>query len=564
MLGRRNKVGNRSRLKKLESLECLMLERIRAMKSIPMMAELKLVSLMCFVVITARGATLPQPVKIDSGMVTGIPATNPVVTAFKGIPFAEPPVGELRWKAPEPAAKWTGVLKADHFSPSCLQDIRDSGPRGNQEFDVRGEVSEDCLYLNVWTPAKSAAEKLPVMVWFYPGGFVQGSASVVAFDAEGLSSKGVVVVTMNYRLGMPGFLALPELDKESKQGTSGNYGLLDEIEALKWVSRNIAAFGGDPKQVTIFGQSAGGGSVQMLTVSPLAKGLFVRSIAESGTAFAQDPWLLRSPMYAKDKQEQENDSLNYLKKAGIDSAAKLRAMSSSEYKALPPGQFQMFVFGPILDGYVIPAPYGDIYAKGKQNDVPIVLGGTADENGVQLQRKTTVEAYEKWAQQQFGAMADELLKLYPAATDEAAAEAQNSASRDWARTSKFLWAESYAKSSRSKVYVYIWNHAPPGPNAARFGAFHMSEIPYVMGSLKNADRPYTQEDWKITDMMSQFWSNFAKTGDPNGKGLPVWASFNPDARVIMQLGDGTRMVPVTTTEARFDFFKRFFASQPVH
>ena len=255
-----------------------MFERIRAMKAVLSKAEFAVLSLTCLMAITAHAATLPQPVKTDAGAVSGVPAANGAVTAFKGIPFAEPPVGQLRFKAPVEPARWTGVLKADHYSPSCLQDIRPSDPQGNPEFDVVGETSEDCLYLNVWTPARTAVQKLPVMVWIYPGGFVQGSASVPAFDAEGLAGKGVVVVSLNYRLGMPGFIALPELDKESKSGTSGNYGLLDEIAALKWVARNIAAFGGDPKQVTNFGQSAGGGSVQMLTASPFATAL-VRSEA---------------------------------------------------------------------------------------------------------------------------------------------------------------------------------------------------------------------------------------------------------------------------------------------
>src|SRR5580658_1164062 len=251
-------------------------------------------------------------VKIDSGELTGSPTANPAVISFKGIPFAAPPVGDLRWKPPVPPAKWSGVLKAEHYSPACIQKMRDEGTTG----------SEDCLYLNVWMPASSTAAKLPVMVWFFGGGFSGGSASNPGFEAVGLANKGVIVVTINYRLGLLGFLASPELDAESPHHVSGNYGLLDQVESLKWVKRNIAAFGGDPSRVTIFGQSAGGGSVQFMAVAPPARGLFQRAISQSGTMDTGDPLLWQGAMSYRTMQEAETNDWYYLHKVGVDSMAK--------------------------------------------------------------------------------------------------------------------------------------------------------------------------------------------------------------------------------------------------
>jgi carboxylesterase type B len=512
-------------------------------------------------------ADFPQTVKIDTGVLSGTSESRFPVTSFKGIPFAAPPVGNLRWQPPASAAKWFGVRKADQFAASCVQVVR-QGPNPNQnnnpnpELSVRGPVSEDCLYLNVWTPAKASKEKLPVMFWIYGGGYIMGSSSVPAYDGAGLASKGVVVVSINYRLGMLGFLALPELDAESPHKVSGNYGILDQIAGLKWVARNIAAFGGDPKRVTIFGQSAGGGSVTLLSVAPQARGLFSRVISESGTMSPHDPQFRGSPMFYKPLATLETDSKAYLQKNGIESLAQLRAMTTEQLMAIPAPPFPPAFFCPVVDGYVFPQGFGDSYAQHKQANVPVIVGSNSEDGAAVPHLVTTLTAYQKWATQRYGDMTDEFFKLYPATTDEEAGVMETEALHDHSRISKVLWAEAYAAGTHSPVYLYYWNHAPPGPAAARLGAFHMSEIAYVK-SLANAERPYTDEDWKITDMMSQYWANFAAAGNPNDKALPNWSAFTADGK-IMQLGDGNQPISPASSEARFQFFRKFFASQPVN
>jgi carboxylesterase type B len=433
-----------------------------------------------------------------------------------------------------------------------------SGGRAfSSESRVSNETSEDCLYLNVWTPAKGPADKLPVMVWIYGGGFQVGSGSVPIYNGEGLAAKGVVVVSFNYRLGIFGFLTHPDLDKESSHGVSGNYGTLDQIAALQWIARNIASFGGDPKRVTIFGQSAGGGSVQFLTLSPLARGLFQGAISENGTLFPDDPFLQeRSPSANKTLKQAEEDDLAYLHKAGVDSLQQLRSMTTAQLDALPPAPFPPAFFCPTIDGWVLPDGFGETYASGQQSDVPFMVGWTSS---YYPQLKITVTQLRRWAEQRYGKFANDFLSLYPASTDEEAARAVEQAARDSYRTSIFLWAQ--ARQKKFKTYLYFFNHALPGPDAARLGATAGSEIPYVLNSLSKSGRPFAKEDYAIADMMTSYWSNFGATGDPNRKGLPVWPSFNPQDRVIMQLGDGDQPIQVAT-DARFQFFKRYFESKP--
>jgi para-nitrobenzyl esterase len=502
-----------------------------------------------------RAADFPQTVQVDTGTVTGVPGTNPAIMVFKGIPYAAPPVGKLRWQPPAPPTKWTGILNADHYGASCMQPAR-------RTVNKPGEISEDCLYLNVWTPAKSANEKLPVMVWIYGGGFMAGSASNPDFDGEGLAAKGVVRVSLNYRLGIFGFLAHPELDKDSPNHVSGNYGLLDQIAALQWVKRNIAAFGGDPERVAIFGQSAGGGSVHFLSVSPMAKGLFRAGISENGLLYQWDPYLIeRNPSAYKLIKPAEEDNLAYLKKAGIESLQQLRDMTAAQLVALPPAPFPPAFFSPIIDGWVLPEDFSDVYAKGKQNDVAMMAGWTIS---YYPGLKITVADYQKWAKARFGSMGDEFLKLYPASTDDEASQQIEQSARDSYRISVFLWAETRQKAqkkdSTNKFYIFSYNHPEP-PDAQKRGAGAGVEIPYVMNSLSKLDRPFVKEDYEIADMMSSYWANFAKTLDPNGKGLPVWPAFNSDSRVTMQLGEDSKPISLAT-DARFSFFKRFLKSHP--
>jgi para-nitrobenzyl esterase len=530
-----------------------MLRRIHESASAGKQAILAVVVFACceMSIVPLHAAAFPQTVQIDTGTVSGIPGTNPAVAVFKGIPFAAPPVGDLRWKPPAPPAKWIGELKADHFGPSCMQSVRATAA-------VKREVSEDCLFLNVWTAAKSPADQLPVMVWIYGGGFSAGSGSEPNFDGEGLAAKGVVRVTFNYRLGMLGFLAHPDLDKESPHGASGNYGILDQVTALQWVARNIAAFGGDPQNVTIFGQSAGGGSVHFLANSPLAKGLFHRAISENGLLHPDDPFLQeRSPSAYKKSDKAKSDNLAYLKKAGVESLQQLRAMSGEQIIALPRAPFPPAFFTPVVeDGWVLPTDFAETYAQGKQNDVPFIAGWTSV---YYPELKITVVEYRKWAEERFGAMAGEYLSLYPATTDEQASLQVEQGARDSYRISLLLWSKLRQKNF--KTYIYYFNHGLPGDRKEKFGAGAGAEIPYVMNSLSKVDRQYKKEDYAIANMMSSYWANFAKTGDPNGKDLPVWPSVNPDGKIIMQLGDDSGKIPVAT-DARLDFFKRFFATHP--
>lgn len=455
-----------------------------------------------------------------------------------------------------PPAYWAGVLKADHFAPSCMQDIVTERKPWTYEFMAHGEISEDCLYLNVWTPAKSAGEKLPVLVWIHGGGYTEGSGSVPAYDGEGLARKGLVVVTVNYRLGFLGFLAYPELSRESAHGSSGNYGLLDQIAALRWVARNIAAFGGDPARVTVAGQSAGAGSVHFLTISPLAKGLFQRGIAESGSQAWTSSEVSRSPMAMKTLAEGEQDGLRFAEERGAHSLKDLRAMSWQQLNVNNPGRMV-----PVLDGWVIPEDFAVTFAKGNQNDVPFLTGCNADEGGAVPHPTTTLEEFRKTAHQRYGAMADEFLKLYPAASDAQAGEAQNAAARDYARTSMYIWALDRQKTSHSKTFTYYWDHPLPGPDKETYGAFHTSEVPYVFNSLDKSDRPFDATDRAIADQMTSYWANFARTGDPNGKGLPLWPAFRASAQLTMELGDRPGPIPVAN-QLQFDFLEQFFARQP--
>ena len=495
--------------------------------------------------------TFPQSVKIDTGQLIGVPSSDPAVMSYKGVPFAAAPVGNLRWKPPMAPAKWNGVLKADHYSPACLQ-----RSRGEQNAS-----SEDCLYLNIWSPAKSPTDKLPVMVWLFGGGFSGGNGSSPEFEAVGLAKRGVIVVSINYRLGLLGFLTAPELDAESPHHVSGNYGLLDQVESLKWVQRNIAAFGGDPTRVTIFGQSAGGGSVQFMAVLPQARGLFQRAISQSGTMDTGDPLLWQGAMSYRTLREAETNDWYYLHSVGVDSMVKLRGMTAEQIMNLPAPPFPPFppFFCPVMDGYVMPATYDEIYRQQKQTDVPFMIGTAAEDLSGTPVFKTTLAAYRNWAQEKFFTMTDEFIRLYPAATDEEAGAAENLAFHDQNRVSKLGWANKYQKGLQSKIYIYFWNHPWPGQEAR--GAFHGSEIPFVMGSLPSVKQPWTQDDQKIADVMTQYWANFATTGNPNGKGLPEWPEYKEGAvKTTMQLGNDPKPID-PATDARASFFLRWFDSR---
>jgi para-nitrobenzyl esterase len=528
----------------------------------------------------AAGPPAPAPVRIDTGLVAGVPGRDPAITVYRGIPYAAPPVGPLRWHAPEPAAAWAGVRKGDRFGPLCPQPADRS--RG-------GPMSEDCLTLNVWTGAPPAGGgKRPVLVWIYGGGFIEGTGSSLEFDGEGLARKGVIVVTFNYRLGALGFMATPQLSAESEHAGSGNYGLLDDIAVLKWVQRNIAAFGGDPTRVTIAGQSAGAGSVGFLAGSPLAKGLFQRGIAESHARTPQDPSLRYLSVSYRPLATAEAAGSAYLAAHGATSLAAARALpwqtlvegSNTVDASVDTGTTaEPPLFRPVVDGWVVPHTYADELAGHTQNNVLIVAGNNKDESGAvpetafaalrarttpprggMPQTNVTLAAYQAWAARKFGALAPEFLRLYPAANDDEAARQNNAAARDDNRVSTWLWASEWQKGVTQPVYTYWWSHAPPGPDAALRGAYHGSEINYALGNLEATDRPWTAEDRAIADRMSTYWANIIRNGDPNGPGLPRWPRFDAASPTVMQLGDAWSPIPVASPE-RIAFWRRFYAMQ---
>ncbi len=490
-------------------------------------------------------------VQVANGRLEGVMA-GIGITAFKGVPFAAPPVGDLRWRAPQPAAAWDGVRKAEAFGTNCMQNIVDVRKPWTYEFMAHGDVSEDCLYLNVWTPAKSKSERRPVIVFIHGGGNNEGSGSVPAYDGVGLASKGLVVVTINYRLGPLGFFAHPELSREAPYHASGNYGLLDQIAAAGWVHKNIAAFGGDPNRIAIAGQSAGASAVRNMIVSPLARGTFQRAIAESGASIGAGPGGQRT------LAEAEKDGVRFAEAKGAATLAQLRALSWHQLGTTPaaPGSAP-FRFGPIVDGYALPASELDAFASGKYNDVPVLTGSNKDENGASPTPAVTLDAFRKQIETRYGERAADFLKLYPASSDESARLAQNASARDQARVGTYLWAAQRAKTSKSKTFTYFWDHVLPGPEAAQYGAFHTSEVPYVLNTLAQSDRPFTDADRKIAETLSSYWANFVTAGDPNGKGLARWPAVGEKPDVTMEVGDVFSPIPLAGSTEKALFLKAF-------
>ncbi len=503
-------------------------------------------------------AAITQPVQVEGGLVSGVPGNDSSIMTFKSIPFAAPPVGNLRWRAPQPVIPWKGLHATDKYPPSCIQDIPSSNPPWTYEFMPHNAIGEDCLYLNVFTPAASASEKRPVFVYIYGGGFRQGGTAVPIYDGEGLAKKGLVVVTINYRVGVMGFLAYPELTRESGHQASGNYALLDQIAALKWVQRNIARFGGDPNNVTIDGQSAGGAAVHDLTASPLARGLFQRAIVQSGgSTIARGGVGGGLPSLA----DAEKDGEKFAESRGAHSLAELRAMSWQDLMKSIPGAQGNPRFAPIADGYVLPASFMTIVAEGKQNDVVTLTGSALGELGgiSGPQKPLTLAEFQARTRQRYGDAADEFLKLYPATTDEEAHAAQKQSAVDQALVAQYLWARVRAKTAKTKVYEYLWDHTLPGPDSAKYGAFHSSDLLYTLNNLNRSDRPFTDGDRKIAAMMSSYWANFSATGDPNGQGLPFWPAVDEKPQV-MELGDKTAPIPLADNPAKVQFFEKFLTT----
>jgi para-nitrobenzyl esterase len=556
------------------------------------------------------------PTKIESGLISGVQGRDRGVLVYKGVPYAAPPVGDLRFRAPQPAIAWEGVRKADEFGKICPQS---GGPGGGN----RDNMSEDCLTANVWTAAAYPGENRPVYVWIYGGGFSGGTGSSAEFDGEALAKKGIVVVTFNYRLGALGFLATPELSKEGGHNASGNFGLLDDLALLQWVHKNITAFGGDPNRVTLGGQSAGAGSVGFLAMSPLAKGLFIRAIAESHTRSLRDTELRYLATSYRQLKAAEEQGLKWQEAHGAHSIAELRVMPWDKLLASMADSDQSIetgsnqkppLFRPVVDGWVVPKGFSQTFASHSQNDVEFLAGNNRDESGAvpedSFARRRAAESQtrgggpgdgpgaggpggaagpggggpggqggpgggggqaggggggnlteasrEAAAQRKFGPLADEYLKEYPASSDEEAGLVNNESVRDNNRISIYLWGTDWKPGTDKPVYTYYWTHRPTG---SRGGASHTSEIIFAFNNLSLRNNPWTDEDRKVADTVSSYWANYIATGNPNGPGLPVWPAFDAKSQTVMELGDHFGPIPVATPE-HLAFWKKFFKTQP--
>jgi para-nitrobenzyl esterase len=419
--------------------------------------------------------------------------------------------------------------------------------------------SEDCLYLNVWSPAQSPKERLPVMVWIYGGGFVSGFTSLPLYSGENLAKKGVVVVSIAYRVGPFGFLAHPELSSESGGHGSGNYGLLDQIAGLSWVKRNIAAFGGDPSRVTIFGESAGGISVSMLAASPLAKGLFQGVICESGGSFAPAKSGDEGGENVLQLSTAESRGIAFLNGLGARTIVEARKLPAEKLSAAGGGALDRF--WPVMDGYVIAGDQYKLYQAGKYNDTPALIGTNSNEGAIWV-HSTTAEAYTAYLRKGFGPFVDRILAAYPADSEGQALQSQRDVWRETAFAwATWTWARLQSQTGKGQVFVYYFNHRPPYPNTRKYqteGASHGDEIQYVFGHPEPEVLPWTPNDKMLSDAISSYWVNFAKTGDPNGSGLPQWPAFSGKHPLAMQFSDEPRSDAYPNLE-KLELWEKYFA-----
>jgi para-nitrobenzyl esterase len=486
---------------------------------------------------------LSDPVRVEQGLVSGTTGRAAGVRVYRGIPYAAAPAGPLRWKPPEPAASWDGVRPALAPGNACPQPAY---PTNGIYGASPPPIGEDCLNLNIWTPAKTADDRLPVMVWIHGGSFVHGTGAAIGYDGENLARHGVIVVTINYRLGVFGLLALPELTAESPHHSSGNYTLLDQIAALQWVQRNIAAFGGDRARVTIFGESAGAGSVNVLMASPLGAGLFSRAIGESGGSFG----VMRSLAQG----EQHGQALAARVGVTGDVLKALRAKPTDELiQATTDDDIDMLV-----DGWLLPQSVYSIFAEGKQNDVPILVGSNASEGSIFPPPGGAISPAEFAAQakKRFLSFSDDFLKLYPpGASDEEATASYFAALRDgemgWDTR---IWARLAARTGHHRAYRYYFSRVPPG-RGERLGAFHGSELAYVFGNFPFRIS-YQDLDRQLAETIETYWTNFARGGDPNKAGLPVWPIYDPVKDNVLDFGD-TVSVAFEVNSQGLDFFDDF-------
>jgi len=515
----------------------------------------RLVFVLLALVFCRAEAMPPETLTIEGGQITAAVPAAGGVRVFKGLPYAAPPVGDRRWREPGPVVPWQGVWPADRFAPNCLQPIvyRDIDP-------LNPAMSEDCLYLNVWTAARPG-EARPVFVWIHGGGYEAGYGGEPRHDGTVLAEKGLVVVTINYRLGVFGFLAHPELTAESPHHASGNYAFMDMIAALRWVQKNIATFGGDPTRVTIAGESAGSDAVSRLMASPEARGLFQRAIGESGADFGT----LKEDTLAKAEAKGKafTDAMEH------DSIAALRKRSSAEILALVLSPNQEWHFRPDVDGWIMPAPAREIFAAGKQNDVPLLAGWNADEGiGFENDVFKTGDTLASVLKARFGDKLAAARGFYPARTASEERQSRYTYAGDKVIAQPtWEWALAQTQTGHSPVYLYRFDRAPPAPAdwwgpdwiGKPLGAFHSGEIPYIFGhpDCFPSWKP-TDTDRQLADRMSSAWAAFATTGDPNGAGLPQWDRYDPSGSAMRMLFDAQSGEEPDSDLAR----RRFLADSP--
>lgn len=525
---------------------------------------MKKIAFLLMIPFAFAGAAMAQTlVKISNGQLEGVREKSGVIS-FKGIPFAQPPIGELRWKNPQPVAGWAGIRKCDTFGYNPMQ----KKVFGDMGFRSPG-MSEDCLYLNVWVPAKRTKEKMPVLVYFYGGGFVAGDGSEARYDGESMAKRGIISLTVNYRLGVFGFLAHPELSKESPHQSSGNYALMDQNAALRWVQANIAAFGGDPKRVTIAGESAGSIAVSAQMASPLSKNLIAGAIGESGA-------MIKPTLPAIPLTDAEANGIKFGDKAGATTLAALRAIPASELLEVASKQGMPPTSSPVIDGYFLTKKPADVFAAGQQAKVPLLVGWNSAEipyQAVMYGLPPTPENYLKQLKMFYGDKADEVLKLYPGATEEEVIKSATELASDrFISYSTWKWADLHTQTSGKPVYRYLFSRPrpamtakmgnakpgfaggiiagdgnkpepPKGPQPYN-GAAHASEIEYAMGNLAtNLTYEWGPDDYKVSNIMETYFANFIKTGNPNGAGVPKWIAntkgsavsfINIDVKTILE------------------------------
>ena len=505
-------------------------------------------------------AALDKPVQTANGLVSGMPGSAPGVTVFRGIPFAAPPVGPLRWRDPQPAANWTGVRDGSKWGDACVQPSAKTRTLGvNLAIDLPDspKMSEDCLNLNVFTPATKGGQKLPVMFWVYGGAYNEGGGNMPISDGNALAKKGVIVVTFNYRVGALGFLSHPELTKESGHNASGNQAVGDAIAALKWVKANIAAFGGDPDNVTIFGQSAGACIDAFLVGSPEAKGLFKRAISESGQ------WMGLGIARMAPRERQEQATVAAAEKAGAKSLADMRAMSAEDVIKAFRNQ------GGTVDGYYIPEDLSKTFAEGKQNAVDLLTGSNGTELALGPRQKVTPESWKTNMERQYKDLAPLALAAYPVNNeDEAAKMIASLPSADTMAWGQRLYADDMAKLGKQAWLYHFVFHPPGPPSNPDPGPTHASEIAYVFNNLAlpheipDASSPeLSSKDpaaIKLADQMSSYWANFARTGNPNGPGLPNWPSVKTLSPTQSMLLDKTPGKGEALTPAKIKLFEAVY------